>query len=294
MALPHAFDKIIERVRRILSDTEKVLFSDEELRDYINEAQREFCEKTRILRAEGPLTTQENSKIFNLPDDCFIVDYIARADGHMIVKTSSRDLLNNYGTRFHTCYGNPEFYYQDMDGQKQVRFYPIPTESVLASFQQFDSELGAIIASDSVTIEPIIVDGVEIYDEDDPLYIAAATAETFDSELGAVVDSSIPDAEGLDNNNFTSELGAVTAVMSTEGVYQVFYIRYPQENLLEIDDIQAMQYYCLHKCYEKDSPVMNLKISIHNENKFQERVSRETMRVSSAQHASMATRGVYG
>jgi len=294
MPLPHAFDEIIKRVRRILSDTEKVLFSDEELRDYINEAQREFCEKSRILRAEGPLTTQENAKIFNLPQDCFIVDYIQRADGHMIKKTSSRDLLNNYGTRFHTYHGNPEYYYQDMDGQKQVRFYPLPDESVLASFQQIDSEFGAIVAADLITLVPLIVDGVEVYNETDPLYLAAATPHEFDSEFGAVVDSQILDEEGLDNNNFTSELGAVTSVLNTEGVYRVFYIRYPQKDLLEIDDVQAMQYYCLHKCYEKDSPVMNLKISIHNENKFQERVSRETMRVSSAQHAEMATRGVYG
>jgi hypothetical protein len=272
MPLSHAFDTIIERVRRILADTEKVLFSEEELRDYINEAQREFCEKTRILRAEGPLTTQENSRVFNLPDDCFIVEQIARADGHIIKKTSSRDLLNNYGTKFHTCYGTPEYYYQDWDGQKQVRFYPIPADSVLASFQAIDSEFGAIISA---------------ADE-------AATPHEFDSELGAVADSQIPDDEGLDNNIFTSEAGAVTSVLNTEGVFKVFYIRYPELNVMEIDDAQALQYYCLHKCHEKDSPVMNVKLSVHYENKFQERVNRESMRVSSAQHANVATRGVYG
>lgn len=297
MALPHVFDDIIQRASRITGDLNFIRWSKDELIDYINEGQREYCEKTMILRAEGPLTTRENSEIYNLPEDCFMVDRVERPDGHIIEKTTSRDLQRAYGTRYRSYTGNPTHYYQDLDGQKQLRFYPIPTDDMRSEYADFDSELGAVIAVDQLTIEPLVVDNVQIYDENDPLYIADATAATFDSELGVTTDSTLTDDltdDGTDSNTFNYEEGAVTGVLDTEGKARVFYVRYPRIDYLEIEDLQALRNYVLHKCYEKDGPQMNPQLSLMYENKFQERVNREIGRVSSGQHANISTQGYYG
>lgn len=266
MSLLHPFDKIISRVTGITTDKNFIIWSKSDLINFIDEGQQEYCEKTKTLRAESSLTTRENSQIYNLPEDCFIVDRIEREDGCTIEKTSSRDLERMFGRRFREASGTPQFYYQDLDGQKQLRFYPNPSEDLRASFATMDSEFGGIISSE---------------DEDE-------VAETYDSELGEVVDT---DDENLDS--FDSEQGVVIGVINTADKLRVFYSRYPQLEELEINDIQALSYYCLHKCYEKDSPFQDLQKSQYYETKFQERVNEEATRVYSAYHANLSVRGSY-
>lgn len=293
MALPHEFDQIIQRVQRITGDSKFIRWSKDELIDYINEAQREYCEKTMILRAESPLTVRENSEIYTLPDDCFIVDRIERSDGNVIVKTTSRDLQRQFSDRYRRDIGDPEFYYQDLDGQKQLRFYPIPGEDILGEYANFIGELGAVYGIDDVNLEPLVLDNVQIFDEESPLFLANATPIPFESEFGVTIDSTLENEEGLDDNHFDFEEGAVTGVLVTEGKFRVWYVRYPRIDKREIDDDQAMQYYTLHKVYEKDGPQMNSELSNMYEQRYQERVNRESGRVSSGQHANMSCRGVY-
>jgi hypothetical protein len=271
MALPHVYDEVIQKISRITGDVNFIRWSKDELIDYINEGQREYCEKTMILRAEGPLTTRENSEIYNLPEDCFMVDRVERPDGHVIYKTTSRDLLRQYGTKYRHYTGNPESYYQDLDGQKQLRFYPTPTEDMRSVYADFTGELGAVTGN--------------------------AEPADFDSELGLTTDSTLTDDntdEGVDSNTFNYEEGVVTGVIDNSGKVRVFYVRYPRVDYLEIDDEQALRNYALHKCYEKDGPQMNPQLSIMYEDKFEERVNREIGRVSSGQHANISTQGYYG
>jgi hypothetical protein len=304
MALPHEFDKVLERVTRITGDLKFTRWSKLELIDYINEGQKEYCEKSMILRAESPLTVRENSEIYTLPDDCFIVDRIERGDGDVVTKTTSRDLGRGYGGRQTRGYngganyrkerGNPIFYYQDLDGQRQLRFYPIPDSSVLSTYRQIDSELGAIIRYEtSQQVEPLIVDGVQVVDTENPLFISTAVSEEFDSEVGVTIDSEVLEEDGTDVNHFNHEEGAVISVLSTEGAFRIWYVRYPRENIAEINDLQALQYYTLHKCYEKDGPLQNFEVSRLYEGKFRDRLNEEIGRVSSGQHAEMSVRGSY-
>jgi len=293
MPLPHEFDRVIGKVTRVTGDVNFIRWSKDELIDYINEGQREYCEKTFILRSEGPLTTRENTEIYTLPEDCFNVDRIERHDGCVIQKTTSRDIERQFGPRYRISRGSVTHYYQDLDGQRQLRFFPIPTDQVLSEYLDFTGELGVVVAADSVDFEPIVVDGVQIYDESDPLYIANATPIEFDSELGVTVDSTLENEDGEDTNTFNYEEGAVTGVLSTEGKFRVWYSRYPRLGKLEIDDDQALYNYALHKCYEKDGPQQNLELSLLYENKYQERVNREIGRVASGQNAAMSVRGVY-
>lgn len=293
MALSHEFDEIINRVQLITGDSRFIRWSKKELIVYINEGQREYCEKTMTLRAESPLTVRENSEIYNLPDDCFIVDRIERSDGNLLLKTTSRDLQFRFSERYRKVIGEPTHYYQDLDGQKQLRFFPIPGENILAEYVNFIGELGAVIGIDDVDLQPLVIDNVQIFNEEDEAFLANATPIPFESEFGVTVDSTLENEEGQDDNHFNFEEGAVTGVLSTEGKFRVWYVRYPREDKREIDDDQALQYYVLHKCYEKDGPQMNPEISGMYEMRYQERINRESGRVSSGQHANMSCRGVY-
>lgn len=266
MPLAHAFDKIINRVKGTTRDHNHIFWTKEELIDFINEGQEEYCERTQTLRAEAPLTTRENSQIYNLPEDCYIVDRIELADGRTILKSSSRDLEAAYGSQFRNAIGTPTHYYQDLDGQGQLRFYPTPDESLLAEYETFDSELGAIISSDD--------------DE--------AVAETYSAETGSVVDT---DDDTYDVFNF--DTGIVTGVLSTAEKMRVFYSRRPRKDILEVPDIQALSYYCLHKCYEIDGAFQDINKSAFYENKFMERVNEECGRVNSAYHGNLRVRGQY-
>jgi len=151
----------------------------------------------------------------------------------------------------------------------QLRFYPNPDADLRASYETIDSEFGGITNSD---------------DEN-------AVAQTYDSEFGAVVDTDPDDEDGTDTFNY--EEGAVTGVIDTADKLRVFYIRKPREGYVEVNDLQALQYYCLHKCYEKDSSFQDLKKSMHYEIKFQERVNEEATRVNSAYHGNLSVRGTY-
>lgn len=269
MPLAHAFDEILIRVRNTTRDQNYIFWSRPELIDYINEGQDEYCEKTQTLRAEAPLTTRENSQIYNLPSDCYIVDRIEREDGCVIIKTSSRDLQAAYGSTFRTHTGTPTHYYQDLDGQGQLRFYPTPDADLRAGFETFDSDLGGIISST----------------DDD------AVDETYDSEVGEVVDTDEDDDTAYDVFDF--DTGVVTGVLATTGKLRVFYSRRPRKDVLEIRDIQALSYYALHKCYEVDGALQDINKSVLYENKFQERVNTECTRVNSAYHAELRVRGQY-
>jgi hypothetical protein len=269
MPLTHPFDVIINRVKNTTRDQNLIFWSKPELIDYINEGQEEYCEKTMTLRAEAPLTTRENSQIYNLPVDCYIVDRIEREDGVTLLKTSSRDLESRYGSTFRTSTGTPTHYYQDLDGQGQLRFYPTPETDLRAEYETIDAELGGIISST----------------DDD------AVDETYSQELGEVVDTDADDDTAYDTFDF--ENGVVTGVISTEGKFRVFYSRKPRANELEVSDVQALSYYALHKCFEVDGAFQDLNKSIMYENKFQERVNTEATRVYSAYHGQLRTKPAY-
>ncbi len=293
MALPHAFDKILQRVTRLTGDLNFIRWSKDELIDYINEGQREFCEKTMILRTEAPLTVRENSEIYTLPDDCFIVDRLERNDGYTIPKTTSRDLARSQGRNYRSDFGRPISYYQDLDGMRQIRFYPIPDDSITATYRPIEGELGVVVQAGQYEIEPIVVNGVEIFDDNNPLLLEELESIPFTSELGLTVDSTELDEFGRDTNVFNHEEGEVVQVLNTEGAFYVWYVRYPREDILEIDNLQAMQYYVLHKCYEKDGPLQNIQLSGLYEQRFSDRMNEEIGRVASGQHARMSTRGTY-
>ena len=258
------FDTIISRVRATTSDANGIYWPKDDLISFINEGQFEYCQKTKTLRAEAPLTSQENNHIYNLPTDCIEADYVERGDGKRIYKTTVEDLDRMFGPMFRRATGDPLYFYHSLDGQKQIRFYPTPTEDQRATWETFDADLGVVTGSEE--------DGV---------------VDDYDGEAGEIVDGN-----GA-YDTFDFDAGIVTGTINSDGALRVYYYREPREDQYEINDLQALQYYCLHKCYEKEGPFRDLNLSMHYEMKFQERVNEESNRMESGQHANMSVRGYY-
>jgi hypothetical protein len=266
MPIIHPYDKIMKRVRGITTDKNGIFWDDPTLIDYIDEGQEEFCQSTKALKAEAPLTMRENCHIYTLPDDCYLATRVERSDGTPLIKTSSVDLSREFGENFRDAVGEPTHYYQDLDGEMQLRFYPKPSTDPRAAYQEFDQDEGVVVDT-----------GVD---------------ETpFDQEEGAVIDYEDNTCETY--NIFDHEEGGVTSVVVNEDKFIVFYVRNPRPEILEISDIQALQYYALHKCYESDSAFQDFAKSEHFERKFHERIGRERGRVESSYNGNLSVNGSY-
>jgi len=271
------FEKVFVQVRRTVDDPDGIRWPDEVLRDYINEGQLEYCRESKTLRAEGALLSRENFEIYTLPDDLYETIRIERRDGLPLVKTSSTDLANRFGSLFRDSDGDPTHYYQDLDGPRQLRFWPRPADDIRAGFVTFDSEQGAIVAANDFNVPPI------------------DSVIPFDSEEGVVTQAEgIPITSEDDlYTTFDFQEGAVGAVVSTDETIRVFYVRLPRENVLEIEDLRALRYYCLFRIYEEDSPFQDLQKAEFYEQRFLTRMRIERNRVEGAYGANLAVKGWY-
>jgi len=260
------FKDIVNTIRRISTDTDGVMWDNQELTDYLNEGQREFCRLTRTLRAETPLLYRENFEIYTLPNNCYEITRIELADGTVLCKSSSNDLARRFGSRYREATGTPSFYYHDLDGEGQIRFYPKANANLCSQYTAFNTEPGAV----SQVQDDL---GVNI---------------AFDSEEGVVADY-----ESDEYDMFDFEEGAVTASVSTDSAVRVFYICYPRKDYMEISDELALRYYTLARCLEKDSPLQDLKKSVFYDTKFDHRVNIQRGRMQSAFGAELAVKGHY-
>lgn len=257
-------DKILTRIRNITTDVDGHYWTDTELKLLIDDAQEEYCRETRSLRSEAPLTTRENSEIYNLPLDCYEVLRLERADGHVLKHVTSDHLQRIYGSHFRSCKGEPCYFYQDLDNEDQLRFFPSPSLDIRATFIPFDQEEGAL---------------VQVQDD-------LGADIPFDQEEGAVVDT---DGESI----FDQNEGVVSAFLSTDSAYKVFYIRRPQEGVVEIKDQKALAYYVSSECFRKEGPFNDLKRVEYYKQKFEERVIIERQRVNNSFGASHRVQGNY-
>lgn len=121
-----AFEDIRRDARKVLQDDDKVYWTDDELDLYINEAQDEFCKKTRSLRAQTPITSRENQEVYTIPDEAIEVIRFEDVNGSVLQKTSSSALRVSDGDNFRTVIGNPSHVYSDLDGENKFRFFPRP------------------------------------------------------------------------------------------------------------------------------------------------------------------------
>lgn len=140
------FEELIAKVRLQLQDAEGNYWTDEEITDYLNEGQLEYCRKTKALRGEAPIVRKINNDTYALPEDCLEVLRIEDDDGNEIPRATSVDLQarrgefrkrNRQGASDST---NVQFAYSDLDGQGGIRFYPRPASSMQENSVQFSTD----------------------------------------------------------------------------------------------------------------------------------------------------------
>tara|TARA_R110001632_G_scaffold5144_4_gene20975 strand:- start:348 stop:1247 length:900 start_codon:yes stop_codon:yes gene_type:complete len=293
------FSDIIRQVRRVVDDSDGVRWKDDILNDYINEGQEEFCRETKTLRAFAPLTTRANSEIYALPEDLFETIRIKRSDGVEIYKSTSYDIAQGFGTyrgslsyrggvAFDKAVGIPTHYYQDLDGEKLLRFYPRPTDDFLAQYQPFEEEEGVTSFVSDINDVPADFNQEEGLMSDSNVLFDVDKDQLTETNNGQVVTDG---AEDFTTFNFDE--GIVTSILQTANVFNVWYVRYPRENKLEISDKRALRFYTLYRLYEEDSPFQNLKKSEFYNDKFWSRIMTERGRVQNSYGANQRVKGEY-
>lgn len=291
------FQKIIQQVRRVIDDVDGVRWRDEILVDYINEGQTEFCRETKILKAYAPLTVRENSEIYTLPEDLYETIRIQRSDGIEVYKTTSYDISQGYGmyrgfeswrggVAFNQVVGTPTHYYQDLDGERQLRFWPRPTDDFLAKYQPFDEEEGLTAFVSDINDEPADFNQEEGVISDSNVLFDVDKDQLTETNNGQAVTDGAEDF-----TTFNHEEGVMTSILQTTGVFNVWYWRYPRENKLEINDQRALRFYALYRIYEEDSPFQDLQKSEFYNDKFWSRIMVERGRSQTGQGANMRVRG---
>lgn len=134
------FPEMIAKVRLQLQDAEGNYWTDEEITDYLNEGQVEYCRKSLALRGEAPIVLKENQGTYTLPDDVIQILRVEDSDGKEIHRVDSADLqkrLGNFRARDNGSNvndGNPNFCYADLDGIGSLRFYPRPNPTIEEGF----------------------------------------------------------------------------------------------------------------------------------------------------------------
>jgi len=131
------FDNLIAQVRTQLQDAEGNYWTDEEITQYLDEGQLEYCRKARSLRGEAPITRRENQDVYTLPEDCLEILRIEDSEGIEIRRISS-DLAERAYSNFRSRTGSTaasgstdvRFGYSDLDGFGKIRFYPRPNPSI--------------------------------------------------------------------------------------------------------------------------------------------------------------------
>lgn len=162
-----AFEKIRNRIREeITRDLDGDYWSDDLLDGFIDEGQLQYCRRSRSLRKQSPIILRENLESYTAPDDCYEITRIETSAGRLIepISTSelqdivgegsSRDVKSNWmstrgGVDWREQAGDPQYWYQDLDGRQHFRFYPRPSPTIDTAPTEF-SGLQEVLLGDYV------------------------------------------------------------------------------------------------------------------------------------------------
>jgi len=143
-----AFSHIRDRVREeITRDLDGDYWDDDLLDAFIDEGQLQYCRRSRVLREQSPIQLRESIESYTAPEDCYEITRIETADGRLIEplstselqdiagEGSTRDARSNWmstrgGVDWREQTGNPQYWYQDLDGRHQFRFWPRPSPTI--------------------------------------------------------------------------------------------------------------------------------------------------------------------
>ena len=254
-------EKILEKVRYTVADTKKERWTDDRLLVLVNEAQIDIAKHTHVLKGETNIVPTQNTTMYNLPDDCWLITR-ASYNGQKIALWTYDDLdsmtaaqiyshLNNNnnidtyetsntsdfdspGTSWETEKGNTvAALVYDRRNMAEIRFYPIPSE---AATQDIITDYGVLV------------------DIDDADYV-------FSSDYGVVTGITDPDVDYIVMDTYGVVIGSAEA----NGVVHIWYVKMPTTTVssvsdsLEIPDMYdvAIKHYVVSQAYGDDYDTAN-------------------------------------
>lgn len=115
---------LVNRVRLVLSDPEATRWTDTQLVSIIDEAQKDICRKTKVLRESKTILAHPHQATYTLPEE---VHTLTRAsyEGYKLTFMSykSMDAISN---SWELSEGEPKFVIQDLSIRQLIRLNPIP------------------------------------------------------------------------------------------------------------------------------------------------------------------------
>jgi len=240
------FAPVRQAIRIKLQDTAGIYWTDDELDQYINDAQYDFALRTKTLLKSLPILNLENSEIYNFPEDFMELVRLTDKNGDEIELTNWKWLRNQYGERFHkTTSELPRYAYTDLTPKSKFRMYPTPKPKVLASMTEFDLYSSGYIIQD--------LNNILLLMAQDNGFLVYADGEVFVSDEGIISDI-VPDDDTV---LFDGEEGAICQVIDTEESCILWYTRKPNADVLEYTYTLPLVYYSVMQAYLKEADMQN-------------------------------------
>jgi hypothetical protein len=225
-------------MRDSLADNDKTRWSDARLIRLVDEAQKDFAVKARMLRTKVDISIIGGQAEYLLPENAYLMTRVVTEEGKLeLVSHDSMDELVH--TRWETVSGtNIEYIVFDKQNPRAFKVYPIPIDS--------DS------IGDTYTLSDY---GVTTLVENDIVV----------NDFGVVAEVS---ESAADTSSFNSPYGIMVDMVSVVSSVTVYYRRTPNDILSitdtpDIDRIwdKGLRYYALGLAFADDKDSQNLAMS---------------------------------
>lgn len=133
-----SFDSMALEVLEDLNDPQQNRFSSGYIKTLFDEGQREYCEDSGALRSRIGITSKENQRIYNFPDDMVRPIRLEDKRGKEIAPVTGSYVESLFGNNFRNREKNkdvcPMYYYSDYVGDGQFELYPNPSPTIEKPF----------------------------------------------------------------------------------------------------------------------------------------------------------------
>ena len=130
----NSFDAMAKEVLEDLNDPQENRFSSSYIKTLFDEGQKEYCESSGALRSRIGITSKENQRIYNFPDDMVRPIRLEDKRGKEIVPVTGSYVESLFGNNFRNRENNkdlcPSYYYSDYVGDGQFELYPNPSPTI--------------------------------------------------------------------------------------------------------------------------------------------------------------------
>lgn len=128
MQLTFTMAELAEQIQRELRDPDGNRYKTSVILDLLDQAQYRAAVDSEELRTTRVISTRENRKVYNYPDDYLKLIHMTHKDGGNIKPVTSAYLKKREGGNFltRTTSSNPSFVFSDLVGQGKFQLYPNP------------------------------------------------------------------------------------------------------------------------------------------------------------------------